>query len=187
MIKLSTVFDGEARDPGNKKQLTVNMNVWPETNWMNWLKYSLTFAFHTSSMLHPRRAGALSHKQWKAGECPTNNSNRRMYPHLMGRWFTAHPHVWVWCWRWEERRNQLLSLALVIVTAPWFCPSLVREMATGWCNCRCTGSASQTAPWLYGWDDCSAQTSSREQRGIAAISLGLEHHWLGRTRKSDCF
>lgn len=31
MTKLNTVFDGEARDPGNKKQLTVDMIIWLET------------------------------------------------------------------------------------------------------------------------------------------------------------
>ncbi|KAJ7407114.1 cadherin related family member 3 [Willisornis vidua] len=35
MTKLNTIFDGEARDPGNIKQLTVDMSIWLETNWIS--------------------------------------------------------------------------------------------------------------------------------------------------------
>lgn len=48
MTKLNTIFDGEARDPGNKKQLTEDMNIKLETNWISWFKYGLTLAFHIS-------------------------------------------------------------------------------------------------------------------------------------------
>lgn len=62
MTKLNTVFDGEARDPGNKKQLTVDMNIWLETNWSSRFKYCSTFAFHISGLLFPRRMGAIFHR-----------------------------------------------------------------------------------------------------------------------------
>lgn len=58
MTKLNTVFDGEARDPGNKKQLTEDMNIRLEPNWIGWFKYGLTLAFRISSLLFPSRMGA---------------------------------------------------------------------------------------------------------------------------------
>lgn len=76
MTKLNTVFDGEARDPGNKKQLIVDMIVWLETRLvdLNMVRH-LLFIFQVCCFQGEWEL--LFHRQRKSRQCPSNISNGR--------------------------------------------------------------------------------------------------------------